>query len=893
MVMKKAAILIASLLLSLAAGAQQNNSTGGTIVISGEELCRYSTGDIRNTLAGIVAGLEIVENYGGPGVSALEHTNQYGATPKVSSRLRGGNVVWLLDGVPVQMGETPLEVEQIESVTIVKDVLDKAAYGATGAAGVVSIKTKHGPDGKSHNVNVTAEFGVNITDRMPQFANAEQYARVNNYARANSGLTPLYTKEDVAGYARGDAASFRYPSVDWRALTLKKAMPYGKVNFSTNGSNGKNTKYFVSLGYLGQDDIFKCGAKSGYNRISINANVDVALHKYIDVSFGFLSSYTIRTSPNYWTSTYAEDFMGLISDLVKIPSTAFPVYLDKGSEIPSYAVGTTYTRNPVAGLTGNGSYTETTRKGLMDIALDVDFSFLTPGLKSRTYGAFDVVNLVRIGKSEDYAAYVLTPVENLLGEVEMVPSLSSAHTYRSVSDKSNLLDYYANRYFVSETLTYDRTFGRNAVSCLADFVLTQRNQKFITEHRRWIDIDLSAQDVIDDKITVKAALNLHGTYSLLKKWSLSPTVGIGWKVIPQVKLRAQLGYLSYDPLADANREVDNYTWGSAGYAFGPYSSGQWFGSGKSSGAYRTYISRISNPNLRLERRHEINAGVDARVLQDRLDASFTFYSVYVDGTPTSMVNSIPAMAGNSSASLFMNYNSSQRTGFELSLGWHDKAGDFSYSARGWAASNFSRISKIDEIQYPESYRSKIGRSESAIWGLRCTGAKDGNLTFVDMNGDGEIDDTDMCVIGDSSPKLIYGLTLIAKYRSFDLSLVASGRAFCDILCNNAYFQNGWGTDNYSLYTLQHLYDESSPMVRYDKETNNFKTSSHWLAGGGFFKIQSLELGWTAKKYVRVYVRANNLATISKLKGVDPEAVDSGITNYPLMRTVVGGVKLAF
>lgn len=891
--MKKTASIIAALFLSLTAVAQLDNSLGGTIVISGEQLCRYSSGDIRNALSGIVPGLEIIENYGGPGVSALEHTGQYGASPKVSATLRGAEVIWYLDGVPVQMGETPLDVEQVESVTIVKDVLDKAAYGAVGTVGIIHIKTKHGAREKSHNVRISTEFGVNINDRMPEFASAEQYARVNNYARTVSGLLPLYTKEDVAGYASSDAYSLRYPAVDWRALTLKDAMPYGKVNFSTFGSNGKNTRYFVSLGYLGQDDIYKCGAKAGYNRIGVNANIDVAVHKYIDVSFGFLSSYTIRTSPNYWTSTYAEDFIGLISDIVKIPPTAFPVRIQSDSEIPSYAVGTTYTRNPVAGLEGNGSYTETTRKGLMNVALDVDLSFLTPGLKSRTYGAFDLVNLVRIGKSEDYAAYVLTPVENLLSEIEMIPSLSSAHTYTSVSDNSKLLDYYSNRYFISETLTYDRTFGRNALGLLADFFITQRNQKFITEHRRWIDVDISAQDIIDNKIIVKAALNLHGTYSLLNKWSLSPTVGIAWKVFPQVKIRAQAGYVSYDPLANANREVDNYTWGSGGVTFGPYSSNQWFGSGKSPSSYRTYISRIANSGLRLERRHELNAGIDAVLLDRRLSLTLDGYAVYVDGTPTSMVNSIPSLAGGSTASLFFNYNSSLRTGYELSLGWHDRAGDFSYSVQGWVAGNFSRITKVDEINYPEAYRSHIGRSETAIWGLRCNGIENGNLTFTDMNGDGVIDDTDMCVIGDSSPKLLYGLTFSARYKSFDLILTASGRALCDILCDNAWFHNGWGTDNYSLYTMQHLYDDAAPRISYDKVTDNYKTSSYWLSGGGFFKIQSLEIGWNAKKYVRVYLRTNNLLTISGIKGVDPEAPDAGITNYPLMRTVTGGVKLTF
>ena len=103
-------------------------------------------------------------------------------------------------------------------------------------------------------------------------------------------------------------------------------------------------------------------------------------------------------------------------------------------------------------------------------------------------------------------------------------------------------------------------------------------------------------------------------------------------------------------------------------------------------------------------------------------------------------------------------------------------------------------------------------------------------------------------------------------------------------------------------TTSNAGNPNHPRLTYNKVNNNYKTSTFWLEDGGFFKIQTVELGYelpvhrlgiTSIRRMRVYLRGNNLCTISKIKDVDPEALSSGLTNYPLMRTFVAGIKLTF
>lgn len=920
-------------------------SLGSTVTISGEELARYSSADIRNALTGVLPGVEVRENYGQIGVSPLEHIGQYGASTAISVSARGRSLMYVVDDVPVQINEIPLDPEQIESVTIIRDGLEKTMYGPTAADGIIFIKTKSGAYNDRY-LNVSYEQGVNVVDRMPGFVNAAQYAQLNNLARNNSGLAVLYTAEDVDAYKLNDPYDKLHPSIDFREMMLKSTMSYSRAGVSSGGGNDI-VKYYAYLGYSGQDDIYKIGPEANYNNVNINGNLEVKLNNYIKASFGIISSIGIRKSNNYgysanYTSTDASsnttlgvfELPDILSDINTIPQLSFPIYADNSPELefPWYAVSSQYTQNPIANILENGSYTETIRGALFNFRLDADLDFLTKGLKSSTYAAYGSTNLVRLGQAEDYAAYLITTAEDAEGNQAIVPVQSSSHSVKEMSGKAKLLDYYSNRLYLVEKLDYARVFGDHNLRLGADYMITQRSQKFITEHRREMNAGLNAMYVYKDKYMAQASLNEHGTYSLLKAWSFSPSVGFGWIVseepfmkglgwIDFLKLRLQGSYLAYDSRTSANRDVDNYSWNNSGAKFGPYTTNQWFGSTSSSNVNRTYLSMLGNPDLQLERRQELSGGVDFTGFDRRLDVSLSAYVLAQKGIITQMQNAVPLIAGISTGSYYQNYDSNLNRGIELSVNWKGKAGDMNYSVGGWLASHRSTILQADTQNYAEEYRSRVGKSATAIWGLKYLGQfetdaetnvvpqlfddalKAGDFRYQDMNGDGYVDSSDACVIGDSSPRLIGALNFNLDWKGFDVALTGTFRAFYQAQLNNSWFWNGWGDSNYSNYTLSHINDPKAPRITYNKVNNNFQMSSRWLEDGSFFKIQSVEVGYNIPtralridrvvRGFRIYARANNLLTLSGIEDVDPEALSSGITNYPLMKTFVGGLKMTF
>ena len=177
----------------------------------------------------------------------------------------------------------------------------------------------------------------------------------------------------------------------------------------------------------------------------------------------------------------------------------------------------------------------------------------------------------------------------------------------------------------------------------------------------------------------------------------------------------------------------------------------------------------------------------------------------------------------------------------------------------------------------------------------------GDLKYKDMNGDGIIDDTDQSPIGHSSPRLYYAVNLKLYYEGFELYALGTGRAFYDIGLTNQYYWNGWGDNTYSKFVKDNI-GGAYPRLTFNKVNNNFVGSSFWLTKGGFFKVQNVELAYNlptnslkiiGAKGTRIFVRGANLLTISKIKDVDPESINSGVEYYPLFRTFTCGIKLTF
>lgn len=923
---------------------KKRHITGSSYVIKGNLLEKYPSTDIRNALTGLGTGLDVRELDGSPGMSAEEELGVFGIGEKVSITARGRNLRYVIDEIPTDITEMPLDPSEIESITIIKDIVGKAMFGPYAADGVVFIKTKRGRQNE-RILNANAEYGISTVDRMPEWVSGADYARLNNLARTNSGLDPLYSESDIAAYAKNDPYDMYHPSVNYRDMMLKNSMNIQKVNISSTGGSDK-VQYYAYLGYAGEGDLYKIGATADYNRLNARSNIDIKINDFLKAQFDFYGGLSFRRSPNYgWDPQFTSEgtdnpvlsiteMPSVLSDITTIPPIAFPVYANNAPELkyPWYGVNANYGTNPIGNIMKNGYYNESGRNGTFNVALDYDMNSLVKGLKSRTYVGFSAFNLLRIGKAENYTAYRATPSLTTAGADTIL--LTKVHDGVDQASQDKLHDYYFQRWAAYENLSYENSFGKNFIQTSLTYYLSKAARNGIEEPQRQMITSLVAAYSYDDKYTVQGGLNYTGSSSFSKdaRYFLSPTIGAGWivseenflkeiKWIDYLKLRAEYGVLGYESFRSPYGYRDRWNNNTSGSAFGPFSSNQWFGSSTDNTVYRTVPSRTGNPTLGWETRREFNAGIDLLMLNKRMMLEVNYYNQLRDGMIQGLAK-LPLVVGISSWLPAFNYNQARYTGIETALSFIKKEGKLKYNITGRATLPKAIWERYDEPNYRYAYQLRTGEDIDAIRGLTYLGrfASDaealqvpqlfddvlhaGDLKYKDMNGDGVVDDNDQSKIGNSTPKLVYALDARFTYKNLELTLVGTGRAFYDLMLSNRYFRNGWGDNTYSKFVYDNVMNNGTeyPKLTYYQVNNNFETSEYWLRDGSFFKIQNVELAynlpvakldWGGVRGIRLFARGANLYTFSKIKDVDPESTSSGVYNYPLFRTVTGGVKLTF
>jgi len=917
--------------------------TGSTTVINGDRLEMYPSTDLRNSLTGQATGVEVREIDGMPGISAQEYLGAFGATEKINISSRGRNMIFIVDNVPTDITEMPLDPNEIESVSVIKDIASKAMFGPVGADGIILITTKRGARNE-HSLNINLENGVSSIDRMPEWVTGGEYATLNNQAKVNDGLTPNFSAADIAAYSLNDPWDKYHPSVNFREMMLKNTRSFTRANISSSGGNDI-VQYYTYLGYNGEGDIYKIGDKSDYNRITTRSNVDIKINDLLKIKFDFYGNLTLRRSPNYgFDSDFTSEnessnpalglveFPDILSDITSIPPIAFPVYasFDEISNVPWYGVSQAYGINPIGNLTSQGFYTETGRTGATNIELDYDMGNIIKGLKSKTYLGFNVYDQVRIGKAVDYVAYVATPSVGSSGNDTIL--LTRKHLGYDSDDLAKLMDYYYLRFAVFQNFTFDRTFGKSAIKSSLTYYLSNTFKNGIEEPERQQNGILTGTYTYNDKYSILGVLNYAGTYSFAKdkRYAMFPSIGASWvisqenfmsgmKFINFLKLRAQAGILGNETFLSPFYYVDRWSVNTSGSQFGPVSVNNWFGTGVDNNVPRSNIQRIGNPDLSWETAKEISAGFDALFFNQKLSLDVTYYNNIRDGQIDQVEHTLPFMLGLSSARPYYNYNKTRYFGLETGFQFMNKVGDFQYSFGASATIQNSERLEYDQPNYRFEYQLRTGKPADAYFGQTYIGkfATDaealvipqrfddvlhaGDLKYVDMNNDGIVDDNDQSMVGHTTPRLFYALNARIAYKNFELAVIGTGRALYDIALTNLYYWNGWGDNTYSAFVRDNI-DGAYPKLTYYKVNNNFVGSDFWLTKGGYFKLQNVELAYNLPgrvsqiiggRLIRIYVRGANLLTISQVKDVDPESINSGVTVYPLFRTFSGGIKFNF
>ena len=917
---------------------KKSDLTGAVASVREDDLKNRSTSDAAAALQGKVAGVQIISNSGAPGSGA--QINVRG----VSSNSGNIGPLIIVDGLKVSSIQY-LEPSLIESMEVLKDAASAAIYGAEAGNGVVLITTKQGGKGQS-SITYSAKFINQSLAHKPEMLNAEQFIDYKG----------------LQGYAIQDMlknANYNGTDTDWFNEYFNPSWsPQHTLTFQGGNKMGH---YFASLNYVNQDGIIK-GDKDLYKRLSAQLNAGYNLTDWLEVGnnvsieqwttksvsqqgYGsaFESLMTIDPcTPVYWTdpSQFNQDYRNKYN-AVQAGTSEYPYSFlgDENGWFATSAIDETRGGSPFVqrdategssqGINVHGVLFANL-KPIKGLVITSRFGFRITQSNNHSYQAPFFSN----GKA-DNKTYTLTATANtgLYYQWE-----NFANYNKTFANKHNL-NVMAGMSFiksksdnVSGTATgSDILKGYDPNFRYLNYVKDDATKKFSNSPGESASLSYFGRlgYSYDNRYAIQANFRADAfdssKLSAKNRWGYFPSVSAGWTisneswikdVIPVstlsfLKLRASWGINGNINVLSGYPYSTSISLNSKWYQYHVDETGNVYGSAPDG---------LANPNLTWETSNQVDAGLDARFLNNRLSFTFDWFRketrdllVSYSPTPEYGVSRVTSNAGN-----VLN------SGIEAELGWKDVIGDFSYGINA----NFSYLknrvtyllpslpritqSPASGSNYPNNTVFEVGEPIWYIRGYIYDGVKeDGTPNLRDVNGDGQISNADMTNIGKGLPDYTYGVTLNLAWRGLDFIIFGSGQGGCEIL--NTLYRPGY--HNSLNYFYLNSRSEKNPNAKFPEPAKvsgdmNFWGSTASVFDGSFFKIRQVQLGytvpqqWTKKVLInqlRMFVSLDDFFTFTSYPGMDPETATSGsasgrgvdIGAYPSMRKLMLGVNVSF
>jgi len=895
-VMMRKGVMTADEMITTPFGQIQNSrSTGSVITISGEQLQKHPSGLVEEALTGLIPGLQVRQTGARPGLETFSLT------------YHGNNVFVLVDGMPMTQNIGLLEIDK---VVFMRGASATAFMGEIGANGLLSITTKRGQEGP-RQITVQAELSAGVPTSFTDMQNSYQYANTINQALVNDGLSPIYSQEALDAY-QSHSDLIRYPDVDYRDEVYRDYITRQQYSAQVSGGDD-NTKYFANFTYNGLEGMENSPNRRHSDDFTFRSNLDIQVTDYFDIDLGLMGAYTDQTSPQYGSGS-------TMSQVHSIPSNAFPLML--GDSI--YITSQQYGKNLRYEMQEAGYISKTDRVMGMNIGMNYDLSQITEGLSIKVRGTADAWNQSELTLNSDGDEYELIFDETVDGTDTML--INQVAWADPAFEPSSSGTSVRRQYNASALLAYTRTFGSHALD--ASFLSyyyrydsdSNNKNRFLSQN-----YNLRANYTNNDKYTAELILNYAGTNKFVgdNNYKLFPTIGAAWVLSEEemlkdssvdfMKLRASWGQQGYlTSFSNYYSFLDKWSTGSV-------NTGVSNGSTNSTSPSSTiYKSQTNSAGLDWPVKTTINVGLDGALFNNAI----TFQVDYFHNSYSDLItrgNTLDLMGG-SAYYAYTNQNQVDGNAYEIAANYNKRVGDFYYSVGANLGYYKAVRTEYTEPFYTNEGDLREGSSTDAIFGLVADGlfASDaeadassqnlgsiqaGDIRYTDVNGDVVVDARDIEQIGNSDPRIAYGVNINLVYKAFSLYAHGAGLAGYDINLDGESQYQFSGYNNKPTYYADDLPNgNAQPRLSTLSSANNTKTSSYWLTSGNFFRLENVELAYNLPneyaerwfvKTAKVFVRGKNLLMISKFSESDPEYLDGGFGDYPLFTEYSAGVKFTF
>jgi len=712
-------------------GTQAKASITSSIVsVATEELLKSPTTSLGNALAGRLPGFSAIQYSGLPGYD----------DPTVFIRGVGSlsagrsNPLILVDGI--ERSFTQIDPNEVANISILKDAGATAVFGVRGANGVIQVTTKRGETGKA-KVSVSTSFGVQQPTKIVNFADSYTYATTYNNAQRSDGVDPnqlTFTDEAIGHYLKKDQPVL-YPSIDWMDYILEKYALQNQFNINVSGG-AERVKYFVSVGRLFQDGLFKTFASDPrenfkYNRYNYRANLDIDLTNTTVLSVGLGGRIEDRNSTNDGWSPGGSDGENRESTIFRYLVEAAPMsgagivdgkwILYNPSLVPIWLP-----RDGLSTHYGRGFRNEVSNVLTFDLVLTQKLDMITPGLSVKFKGGYNNrFSLNKIYSSSGnplVPQYRPNPVKNdanqIVGyELEKIDD-------GWVGEFSERTDFGRDWYF-DFSFNYQRRFFQN--HNVTGLLLYNQTKKYYPRNYEDIPngyIGVVARITYDYKMKYLLDLNMgyNGSenFAVGKRYGFFPAASVGWTVSEEEFMKTQniFSYLkirySYG-LVGSDSGVGRFVYLPPSYSYSvPRTATDWDNGGAASGisGYTFGLtpgrpqkpnvreSSLGNPNVSWEKARKQNIGLDLKVFNNKLGLNVDVFKEHrwdILITPSANIPThfalpnIPAI----------NYGIVDNWGYEIALVWTEKSGDFSYTVSPNMA--FTRNKRVEILEVPPRY----------------------------------------------------------------------------------------------------------------------------------------------------------------------------------------------
>ncbi|MEJ5963948.1 SusC/RagA family TonB-linked outer membrane protein [Pedobacter immunditicola] len=892
--------------------------TGAVASIGYDKFKDRSYSNVVQSLAGQVAGVNISQGQGAPGVAPIIRIRG------VSSLTAGTNPLFVVDGVPLENFNLNLiNSQDIASVEVLKDASSAAIYGSRGASGVILVTTKLGKAGKTA-IDVNAEYGVQEVMNKVDMMDAQQWIQYYITAKNNSWTASGAGRSATdPNSVRGNASTYKIPEefitnpaqfgngTDWQDVMFRIA-PMKSMQMSASGGTEK-TQFLFSGSILDQDAVLD---NNYYKRLAVRSNIK---HLVSDkITLGFNLSFTgiqDRTDGTQGKS----DVIGLALQSDPI----FPLYNENGNlgiADPNSVWNRYLQYNPVNlwHPYATTRFTDKQNKAFNTLGIGYAEYKILQNLKLRTSINGNLGN-----NRYDYYQYK----NQGYGYNQ---SLSPATGTASSGYMLNWLN--------ENTLTYDAKIKNHSFNILTGFTVQKQHDEFqsatATNYPNDLVHTLNAGTVTSGTSTLtewsmisylaRLNYNFKDRYFLTStirrdgssrfgsnnKWGYFPSVSAGWivsdehfmanlKAVSLLKLRASYGIAG-------NNQIPNYG-SSSLLRQGNYALGNTLSSG-------LITINLNNADLKWEKTTQLNLGLDLGLIKNRINISAEYYRSITND----MLLNVPIPDISGFGTQLTNIGKMKNSGFEFNLNTKNLIGGFKWSTDFNFSHNKNEVLQLGPNNAPIYFtdnetmvKTEVGQPISNFFGYQFDGVYKnqteinnsvresstvpGDPIIRDVNGDGKITTDDRTVIGNYQPKFTAGIVNTFSYKGIELSFMFQGSYGGEIVNQNYRFLGFWNSGR-NLYAKVNNYYKSesepgdgiNPRPTMERKAFQSAFSTLWVEDASYLRLKNINLSFalpqrilqkTPVKSLRLYVNADNVYLFSKYTGYDPENTTFSATSY--------------